>query len=157
MFRIKELPRSIQGGYLEEWRHRSNLSTIRCSSVRSAKVPRPGNLPARTTAVNVGSVCLKWTSIILGSKTVLGTAIWSTLCSFAAKQVLPQSIFLCWCALASTSCFSAPTRNSKWKSHRYVFVMWVWPKKEIKKMFKTETFVRKQEDSDPDKKMFSIE
>jgi hypothetical protein len=35
--------------------------------------------------------------------------------------------------------------------------MWVWPKKEIKKMFKTETFVRKQEDSDPDKKMFSIE
>jgi hypothetical protein len=33
----------------------------------------------------------------------------------------------------------------------------VWPKKEIKKMFKTETFVREQEDSDPDKKMFSIE
>jgi hypothetical protein len=35
--------------------------------------------------------------------------------------------------------------------------MWVWPKKEIKKMFKTETFVREQEDSDPDKNMFSIE
>ena len=31
----------------------------------------------------------------------------------------------------------------------------VWPKKEVKRMYKTETFDREMDDSDPDKKMFS--
>lgn len=33
----------------------------------------------------------------------------------------------------------------------------VWPKKEIKKMYKTDDFDRKQDHSDPDKKMFQQE
>jgi hypothetical protein len=33
----------------------------------------------------------------------------------------------------------------------------VWPKREIKKMFKTNVFEKEQEDSDPDKKLFCIE
>jgi hypothetical protein len=33
----------------------------------------------------------------------------------------------------------------------------VWPKKEIKRMHKSEDFDREQEDSDPDKKMFAVE
>lgn len=33
----------------------------------------------------------------------------------------------------------------------------VWPKKEVKRMYKTETFDREQEDSDPDKKAFAAE
>jgi len=33
----------------------------------------------------------------------------------------------------------------------------VWPKRVIKKMYKTEEFDREQEDSDPDKKQYAIE
>lgn len=33
----------------------------------------------------------------------------------------------------------------------------VWPKKEIKKMYKSEEFDRKQDHSDPDKKLFVVE
>lgn len=33
----------------------------------------------------------------------------------------------------------------------------VWPKKEIKKMYQTDEFDRKQDHSDPDKKLFLIQ
>ena len=33
----------------------------------------------------------------------------------------------------------------------------VWPKKEVKRMYKTNNFDQPEDDSDPDKKMFSIE
>jgi hypothetical protein len=33
----------------------------------------------------------------------------------------------------------------------------VWPKKEIRRMRKTEEFERDQDDSDPDRKMFALE
>jgi hypothetical protein len=33
----------------------------------------------------------------------------------------------------------------------------VWPKKEIKRMYKSEEFDKEQEDSDPDRKLFAAE